>query len=375
MPLPCSATDCPYTTEVIATTLSDMLELLRIHAQTCHPSDTAGDTPRRGAQPERAKRPILSLSGQSLEQEDYEHFMYMFEQYKNRVGKDEDGATLLRECLGTDVSKVLYSNFGADLSKFSEQEVKDNIVKCCVTRQTAQARATELHRLKQEPAQSVHTFLASLKAKSRQCDMKISCSSCQTMNDYSEQILLTLLLRGLNDPDLQQDLLAEPDLNLDKCMTMATARETAKRSQETFLTNEKIDAMSHYKLQMKKKGLSQSDCSRCGMKSHEDPDDCPAKDNLCSCGVKGHLTNMCFRNGKPYTEPAETPADKTAAIETETSSFLSATCFSISAETPAEKTKASETETSSSLSATCFSIFAGPEQFISEEEKHEAVLS
>ena len=156
------------------------------------------------------------------------------------------------------------------------------------------------------------------------------------------------MLRGLNDPDLQQDLLAEPDLNLDKCMTMATARETAKRSQETFLTNEKIDAMSHYKLQMKKKGLSQSDCSRCGMKSHEDPDDCPAKDNLCSCGVKGHLTNVCFRNGKPHAEPAETPADKT---------------------------KASETETSSSLSATCFSIFAGPEQFISEEEKHEAVLS
>ena len=348
MPLPCSATDCPYTTEEIATTLSDMLELLRLHTQACHPAETAGDTPKRGAQPERAKRPILSLSGQSLEQEDYEHFMYMFAQYKNRVGKDEDGATLLRECLGTDISKILYSNFGNDLSKFSEEEIKNNIVKCCVTRQTAQARATELHRLKQDAAQSVHTFLASLKAKARQCDLKISCTSCQTVNDYSEQTILTLLLRGLNDTDLQQDLLAEPDLTLDKCVTIATARETAKRSQETFLINEKVDALSSYKKSLKKIGIPEENCGSCGKKPHKDSDDCPAKDNICTCGVKGHLTTTCFKGGKPPDKPAETTADKAEAVETEASSFLSATCFSITAE---------------------------PEQFVSEVEKHEAALS
>ena len=126
----------------------------------------------------------------------------MFEQYKSRVGKDQDAATLLRECLRTDVSKILYSNFGTDLSKFSEEDIKNNIVKCCVTHQTAQARAMELHRMKQEPAQMVHIFLANLKAKARKCEMKIKCTNCQTMNDYSYQTLLTLLLRGLNDSDL-----------------------------------------------------------------------------------------------------------------------------------------------------------------------------
>ena len=269
----------------------------------------------------------------------------MFAQYKNRVGKDEDGVTLLRECLGTDISKILYSNFGNDLSKFSEQQIRDNIVKCCVTRQTAQARATELHRLKQDPAQSVHTFLASLKAKARQCDLKISCTYCQTVNDYSEQTLLTLLLRGLNDTDLQQDLLAEPDLTLDKCVTIATARETAKRSQETFHTNEKVDALSSYKKNLKKIGIPEENCGRCGMKPHKASEDCPAKDNICTCGAKGHLTTTCFKGGKPPAQAAETPADK---VETETSSFLSATCFSIS---------------------------AGSEQFISEVEKHEAALN
>ena len=57
----------------------------------------------------------------------------MFDQYKNRLGGEQDGTTLLSECLGTDVSKILYSNFGADLSNFTEQDIKTNITRCCVT--------------------------------------------------------------------------------------------------------------------------------------------------------------------------------------------------------------------------------------------------
>ena len=65
--------------------MADMLELLRIHAQTCHPVSTPAATPTRQAQAERVKRPLLNLTGQALEQEDYDHFLYMFEQYKNRL--------------------------------------------------------------------------------------------------------------------------------------------------------------------------------------------------------------------------------------------------------------------------------------------------
>ena len=96
MPLPCSLDSCPYTTEEVAENLADMLKLLEIHASTCHPSTTPAVTPTRQTQAERVKRPILNLSGQALEQEDYEHFMYMFDQYKSRLGEGQDGATLLR---------------------------------------------------------------------------------------------------------------------------------------------------------------------------------------------------------------------------------------------------------------------------------------
>ena len=162
--------------EDAANTIELRVELLKIHCQTCHPAPAHAATPTRHIQAERVKRPLLNLTGQALEQEDYDHFLYLFEQYKNRLGQDEDAATLIRECLGTDVSRILYANVGEELSKFSEVEIKGHIVKSCVTQQTSQARSTELHRLRQQPDQSVAAFLAALKSKARQCDLKVECN-------------------------------------------------------------------------------------------------------------------------------------------------------------------------------------------------------
>ena len=178
MPLSCSQPGCSYATESVAETLADMLELLRLHTMACHTPTTPASTPTRQAQAERVKRPILSLSGKMLDPEEYEHFVYTFRQFKNRLGEDNDGATLLRECLGTDVSRILYSNFGAALGSFTEDQILSNIIKHCVNQQTIQARTTELHRQRQEPGQTVSTFLASLKSKARQCDLRVSHVIC-----------------------------------------------------------------------------------------------------------------------------------------------------------------------------------------------------
>ena len=114
-----------------------------------------------------------------------------------QLGDDQDGATLLRECLWTDISRILYSNFGAAMGSFTEEQIRTSITKHCVNQQTIQARTTELHRQKQEPGQTVSAFLASLKSKARQCDIKIRCDNCQHRCDFSEKIILTFFLKGL----------------------------------------------------------------------------------------------------------------------------------------------------------------------------------
>ena len=335
MSLKCSLPTCSYTTEDASTTIELRVELLKIHCQTCHPVPAHAATPTRHIQAEHVKRPLLNLTGQALEQEDYDHFLYMFEQYKARLGQDEDAATLLRECLGADVSKILYANVGEDLSKFTEVEIKDNIVKACVNKQTPQARSTELHRLRQEPGQSVATFLATLKSKARQCDLKIECTKCKAMNDFSDKTILTLLLRGLSDLELQQDLLAEQDITLDKCIKTATARETAKRSQDTFNSAAKeLEAISANKQEQKK--TPKDSCRSCGKKKHADRNACPAKDAICPCGRKGHFQHLCFSKGKPRSnkkQEVENPNNSKGTDKDDTGvSGISASLFNVQSE-------------------------------------------
>jgi hypothetical protein len=236
--LTCSAPGCdvgdgaPFKTPKMVS--SDALVLLQMHRADCHPPAAAQEGQAREVRPqaERVKRPTLTLSGQSIDQEEYDHFHYLFGQYKERLGDIGDSPAKLLECLAPDVSKMLYSSLGAGLKNLDELNIFENIVACCVTKQTVQARTTELHRIRQEPGQPVQSFLATLKSKARQCEMKLTCANqtCRTEINYSEPVILGLFINGVSDTELQQDLLAEQNMTLDKAVTQAMARETAKRS-------------------------------------------------------------------------------------------------------------------------------------------------
>ena len=124
-----------------------------------------------------------------------------------------------------------------------------------MTKQTVQARTTELHRIRQEPGQPVQSFLANLKSKARQCDMRLACTNitCQTVLNYSEPVILGLFINGVQDMELQQDLLAEQNMTLPKAVTQAVARETAKRSQGILNTSQQVvTGISTYKKSLNK---------------------------------------------------------------------------------------------------------------------------
>ena len=114
--------------------------------------------------------------------------------------------------------------------------------------------------------------------------LRIKCTNCQHQCDFSEKIILTLFLKGL------QDLLAEQDLDLVKCLSSASARETVKRSQDTINTpSQALDKISAYKEDLRKKKIPNDCCIGCGKKKH-----------LMSIGRTGHYIHLCFRRGKPW---------------------------------------------------------------------------
>jgi hypothetical protein len=67
----------------------------------------------------------------------------------------------------------------------------------------------------------VQSFLANLKSKARQCDMKLNCTNltCQSELNYSEWVILGLFINGVSNMELQQDLLAEQNMTLSKAVT------------------------------------------------------------------------------------------------------------------------------------------------------------
>ena len=115
-----------------------------------------------------------------LDPEEYEHFVNTLTQFKDRLGDDLDGATPLRECLVTDISRILYSNFGATLGTFTLEQMLNNI--------------------SNQDKQSQHSWLISLQKLDR-----IKCANCEHQCDFSEKIILALFLKGLQNTDLQQD--------------------------------------------------------------------------------------------------------------------------------------------------------------------------
>ena len=169
--------------------------------------------------------------------------------------------------------------------------------------------------------------------------MKLVCSSntCEQVNYFSEPVIKSLFIAGVNDMELQQDLLAEQDITLSKAVTMAVARETAKRSQEILDGSQQVAAgISTYKKGLNKIVVPPDCCISCGQKKHSDKKDCPAKDINCSCGVKGHYRKLCFRNGKPRKAPrgdgkSDTKKEDNEA-KPETGHSIHESCFSINSE-------------------------------------------
>ena len=199
-----------------------------------------------------------------LDSEEYEHFVYTFKQFKDRLGNDQNCATLFRECLGTDISRILHSNYGAALGSFTEEQILTNITKHCVNQQTLQAEA--------RPRAESLILPGFLQVKGQWPQDKVH--QLPTPVEWLQwKMILTLFLNGLQDTDLQQEL-----LDLDMCLRIATARETAKRFQDTINTpTQAVGKISVYKEDLKIIKIPKDCCIRCGKKKHLDKAFYPAK--------------------------------------------------------------------------------------------------
>ena len=162
----------------------------------------------------------------------------------------------------------------------------------------------------QKSGESVKDFMAGLKALAHTCEFGATLS----------EMLRDRFVMGLASEKIQQVLLAESALTLDKALSMATAREAALKDvqamasgivhyvptsqsggKKSFGSSSKTHAANKSKpTNFDKTNAScsttpKSPCSGCG-KLHWKRD-CPFKSATChSCKQKGHIQKMCYRS-------------------------------------------------------------------------------
>ena len=169
---------------------------------------------------------------------------------------------------------------------------------------TMVARVT-LHNMRQDRDEPVRAFGARLRGQASVCRFTQECPSCEADVDYTEAMIKDVLCRGLEDSEIQMDLLGDKnqDMMLEQVLGFVEAKEAGKRSASRLLLPQATDAVtrSSYRKQKKAPPKDQEACTYCGTRGHEQNaptrvrrKECPAFGTKCNyCDKNHHYEKMC----------------------------------------------------------------------------------
>ena len=81
---------------------------------------------------ERPRRPELSMTGDAVEDKDWEQFVFKYEQYKLLADVKKDCTSRHLECLGNDVYSILFNTYSGDIKSQAEAVLLGNIKRLVV---------------------------------------------------------------------------------------------------------------------------------------------------------------------------------------------------------------------------------------------------
>ena len=278
------------------------------HVKFAHQAAAAGAATMKA---EKLVRPTLTLRDGLIDEEAYEYFLHRWTTYKTQASLTVATKSHLESCLGDEVTLVLFGRLGQDgWDRLDEATLLETVKEVFVKKRNRMVNRLKLQSLMQGPDQPVQQYVASLKQIARTCHYTVKCSreGCNTMVDYSSEMVVDQLVRGLNDPDIQRKVLSsrEDDFNLTSVEKLIITEECSKSTQresKTTLPSEQISALSTYKKSKRAPNKSQElKCSNCGSNTHKswydlDEDkkkECKAHNKYCeTCGRKNHLAAVC----------------------------------------------------------------------------------
>ena len=300
--LPCSVPLCIYNTDSQVPSeqpFADKLALLKIHADSAH----VAPRPAAAAAHPKVKLDPPKLSTGS-DQETWEHFLRNWAMFKTGMGITILQAPVyLFNCLDSDLKDdILRANPSTEIAQMTEAQLIETIKTLAVKIESKLVHRIRMGQATQPPGSSIKNFQATLKGQSKLCQFKVKCPTCQVDIDYSEEVILDQLIRGIGDKEILADLLGDTktDRSLAEVVAFIARKEQAKLEQGT-VSFESANAVRQVPASPTSGGAT-SPCWACLQPSHGPntfktrQDKFPGWKVTCDkCSTKGHLTKACTK--------------------------------------------------------------------------------
>ncbi len=288
--LNCPWAECEYVTPSLEASIA--MQMLHMHQTARHPTITP-------AKQEKAKLPMLEVIDGVVTEAALGVYKQRLVSYKRLAGLCTDAPDTVLQGLPISAYNQLYARYGETLVNQTEAMILSNIATLMVRPENKLSHVLKLQSMRQDD-QTVVTFSTNLRAAARKCNFQVKCE-CDRQVSYENDMILYQLLSGLSDSSVQADLLAKSELTLTDAEQYATDREMAKRSQASIAPEELGRMRSTYRREKQRPVVHPpQQCTYCGEAPHSNrARECRAFNNICACGLKGHLTKCCRRNGKP----------------------------------------------------------------------------
>ena len=306
----CPIEGCGYETPDVDAVIA--AALITTHAT----SHQAPSQPTQAARVEKVKRPSISSAGTT---EDWLYFKSRWGDYvKATKLEGTDRVIQLLECCDEQLRKDLTRNAGGTLTGMTEDQVFKAMETLAIREENTMVARVSLHNMRQDRDEPVRAFGARLRGQASVCKFTQKCLNCDANVDYTEAMVKDVLCRGLEDSEIQMDLLGDKnqDMTLEQVLKFVEAKEAGKRSASRLLLPQATDAVagSSYRKQKKVPPKDQETCTYCGTRGHgRNPPtrvrrkECPAFGTKCNyCDKDHHFEKMCrSKHGAKPTRSTE----------------------------------------------------------------------
>ena len=224
---------------------------------------------------------------------------------------DNMANTALFYCCSEELRTDILRDIQADLSAMTEAGLLAAMKRLAVKEEGILAQRLKLGKMTQTPGTGIRTYLAGLRGQAALCNYKAKCKepACIHTYDFSEDIILDNLVRGMSDHEIMSDLLGDSktDRTLEETVLFIAQKEQGKATQSAVGHHTDLKAIStppsYNKRRFEKSPNPKATCWACGGKGHGSRNDratradhCPAWAFTCNkCSVKGHYTSCCSK--------------------------------------------------------------------------------